>query len=128
MEEEFISNSERLRPQEEKDEEEQTKLDNLRGSPMAVGSLDEIIDDNHAIVSTGLGSEFYVGIMSFVDKDQLELGCSLLLHHRVHAVVGILDDDTDPMVAVMKLEKAPQETYADVGGGSGEITNYYTIR
>jgi 26S proteasome regulatory subunit T2 len=34
----------------------------------------------------------------------------------VHAVVGVLSDDTDPMVTVMKLEKAPQETYADIGG------------
>lgn len=35
---------------------------------------------------------------------------------QVHAVVGVLSDDTDPMVTVMKLEKAPQETYADIGG------------
>ena len=31
-------------------------------------------------------------------------------------MVGVLSDDTDPMVTVMKLEKAPQETYADIGG------------
>ena len=28
----------------------------------------------------------------------------------------MLLDDTDPMVSVMKLEKAPQESYADIGG------------
>lgn len=32
------------------------------------------------------------------------------------AVVGVLQDDVDPMVSVMKLEKAPTESYADVGG------------
>lgn len=37
-------------------------------------------------------------------------------YQQVHAVVGVLSDDTDPMVTVMKLEKAPQETYADIGG------------
>ena len=41
---------------------------------MSVGSLEEIIDDNHAIVSTSVGSEHYVSILSFVDKDQLEPG------------------------------------------------------
>lgn len=46
--------------------------------------------------------------MSFVDKEQLEPGCSVLLNHKNHAVVGVLADDTDPMVSVMKLEKAPQ--------------------
>ncbi|KAL1128821.1 hypothetical protein AAG570_013355 [Ranatra chinensis] len=88
---------------------------------MSVGNLEEIIDDNHAIVSTSVGSEHYVSILSFVDKDQLEPGCSVLLNHKVHAVVGVLSDDTDPMVTVMKLEKAPQETYADIGGLDTQI-------
>jgi ATP-dependent 26S proteasome regulatory subunit len=48
-------------------------------------------------------------------------GCSVLLNHKVHAVVGVLSDDTDPMVAVMKLEKAPSETYADIGGLDQQI-------
>merc|ERR1712223_761829 len=121
MEEEFIRNQERLKPQEEKNEEERSKVDDLRGTPMSVGNLEEIIDDNHAIVSTSVGSEHYVSILSFVDKDQLEPGCSVLLNHKVHAVVGVLSDDTDPMVTVMKLEKAPQETYADIGGLDQQI-------
>merc|ERR1719451_288339 len=121
MEEEFIRNQERLKPQEEKNEEERSKVDDLRGTPMSVGNLEEIIDDNHAIVSTSVGSEHYVSILSFVDKDQLEPGCSVLLNHKVHAVVGVLSDDTDPMVTVMKLEKAPTESYADVGGLENQI-------
>lgn len=83
---------------------------------MSVGTLEEIIDDNHAIVSTSVGSEHYVSILSFVDKDLLEPGCSVLLNHKVHAVIRVLMDDTDPLVTVMKVEKAPQETYADIGG------------
>ncbi|KAK6046219.1 hypothetical protein COOONC_16276 [Cooperia oncophora] len=121
MEQEFIQNQERLKPQEERQEEERTKVDELRGTPMAVGSLEEIIDDQHAIVSTNVGSEHYVNIMSFVDKEQLEPGCAVLLNHKNHAVIGVLADDTDPMVSVMKLEKAPQETYADVGGLDQQI-------
>merc|ERR1712087_463084 len=121
MEEEFIRNQERLKPQDEKNEEERSQVETLRGTPMAVGSLEEIIDENHAIVSTSVGSEHYVSIYSFVDKDQLEPGCSVLLNHKVHAVVGVLSDDTDPMVTVMKLEKAPQETYADIGGLDQQI-------
>ena len=43
------------------------------------------------------------------------------LVHQVHAVIGVLIDDTDPMVTVMKLEKAPQESYADIGGLDKQI-------
>eukprot|EP00794_Sanderia_malayensis_P020416 gene20416-22429_t len=121
MEEEFIQNQERLKPQEEKHEEERSKVDDLRGTPMSVGNLEEVINENHAIVSTSVGSEHYVSILSFVDKDLLEPGCSVLLNHKVHAVVGVLGDDTDPMVTVMKLEKAPQESYADIGGLDQQI-------
>ncbi|CAL8316336.1 unnamed protein product [Merluccius merluccius] len=121
MEEEFIRNQEQMKPLEEKQEEERSKVDDLRGTPMSVGTLEEIIDDNHAIVSTSVGSEHYVSILSFVDKDLLEPGCSVLLNHKVHAVIGVLMDDTDPLVTVMKVEKAPQETYADIGGLDNQI-------
>ena len=83
MEEEYIQNQERLKPQEEKAAEEREQVDEIRGSPMGVGSLEEIIDDNHAIVSSSVGPEYYVTIMSFVDKDQLEPGSSVLLHNKV---------------------------------------------
>jgi 26S proteasome regulatory subunit T2 len=63
--------------------EERSKVDDLRGSPMGVGNLEELIDDNHAIVSSSVGPEYYVTIMSFVDKDQLEPGSSVLLHNKV---------------------------------------------
>lgn len=56
---------------------------------MSVGTLEEIIDDNHAIVSTSVGSEHYVSILSFVDKDQLEPGCSVLLNHKVISLLNI---------------------------------------
>lgn len=36
-------------------------------------------------------------------------------------MVGILTDDADPMVSVMKVEKAPVETYADIGGLEEQI-------
>jgi len=123
LEEEFIQNQERLKPQahDEKDEEERTRVEDLRGSPMSVGTLEEIIDDDHAIVSTPSGPEHYVAIMSFVDKDLLEPGCTVLLHHKSSAVIGVLQDDADPMVSVMKLDKAPTESYADIGGLDQQI-------
>ncbi|KAL6760495.1 26S proteasome subunit P45 [Haematococcus lacustris] len=121
MEEEFVKNQELLKPHEERNEEDRTKVDELRGTPLTVGTLEEIIDENHAIVSSATGPEYYVCIMSFVDKTQLEPGCSVLLHNKAMAVVGILADEADPMVSVMKVEKAPLESYADVGGLEPQI-------
>ena len=50
---------------------------------MPVGTLEEIIDDDHAIVSIPSGPEHYVPILSVVDKNAIEPGCTVLLHHKV---------------------------------------------
>ena len=42
-----------------------------------------VLHNSHAIVSSAVGPEYYVGITSFVDKTQLEPGCSVLLHNKV---------------------------------------------
>lgn len=63
MEEEFVASQERLKPHEDKNEEDRSKVDDLRGSPMSVGNLEELIDENHAIVSSPVRLEYYIGIL-----------------------------------------------------------------
>jgi 26S proteasome regulatory subunit T2 len=62
------------------------------------GTLEEFIDENHVIVSTAMGPEYYVNLLSFVDRNQLEPGSTVLMHHKAMSVIGILGDDVDPMV------------------------------
>eukprot|EP00181_Compsopogon_caeruleus_P004966 CAMPEP_0184683980 /NCGR_PEP_ID=MMETSP0312-20130426/13398_1 /TAXON_ID=31354 /ORGANISM="Compsopogon coeruleus, Strain SAG 36.94" /LENGTH=439 /DNA_ID=CAMNT_0027136749 /DNA_START=126 /DNA_END=1445 /DNA_ORIENTATION=- len=121
MEEEFVANQEKFRPREQRTEEERLQVDELRGSPMGVGTLEEIIDDNHSIVSSAVGPEYYVTMCSFVDRDLLEPGSSVLLHNKSMTVVGVLTDEVDPMISVMKVENAPLESYADIGGLEQQI-------
>ena len=121
LEETYISNMQKLFSYEESERLEYKKVEEFRGSPMSVGTLEEIIDDNHVIVSSSNGPNYYVSIMSFVDKDQLEPGTTVLLHNKQMCVVGILNDDVDPSVTVMKVDKAPLESYADIGGLEKQI-------
>jgi len=121
MEQEFVANAELRRPLEESTNEDRAKVDELRGTPMMVGNLEEILDERHAIVSSSAGSEYYVPICSFVDKFELEPGSTILMHNKVLAVVGILNDEVDPLVSVMKVDKVPDETYADIGGLEKQI-------
>jgi 26S proteasome regulatory subunit T2 len=106
---------------------ERAKMEELRGTPMSVGTLEEIIDDTHAIVSSTNGPEYYVTIMSFVNQDLLEVGSSVLLHNKTSSVVGFLADDADPMVSVMKVEKAPSESYADIGGLHDQVFRFVSF-
>lgn len=34
-------------------------------------------------MSSSVGPEYYVSVLSFVDKTQLEPGCSVLMHNKV---------------------------------------------
>jgi 26S proteasome regulatory subunit T2 len=121
MEQEFIQNQEIHKPRSEQNENAKKSIDEIRGTPLQVGTLEEIIDENHAIVTAGNGIDYYVTILSIVNQDLLELGSSILLHNKQHSVVGILSDDADPLVSVMKVEKAPLESYADIGGLHDQI-------
>lgn len=124
LEEEFVQNQEALKPTGTTDDraaEERMRVDDMRGSPMGVGNLEEMIDDDHAIVSSATGPEYYVSIMSFVDKDLLEPNATVLLHHKSVSIVGVLTEASDPLITVMKLDKAPTESYADIGGLEQQI-------
>ncbi|CCF58841.1 hypothetical protein KAFR_0F02440 [Kazachstania africana CBS 2517] len=121
LEEEFVSNSEILKPFEKKQEDEKKQLQEIRGNPLSIGTLEEIIDDDHAIVTSPTMPDYYVSILSFVDKELLEPGCSVLLHHKTMSIVGVLQDDADPMVSVMKIDKSPTESYSDIGGLESQI-------
>lgn len=50
-----------------------------------------------------------------------EFACCKIFFNQVLSVVGLLQDEVDPMVSVMKVEKAPLESYADIGGLDAQI-------
>lgn len=121
LEKEFVTNQEAIKPKEERNKAERDQIEELSGTPLMIGTLEEMIDENHCIISTAMGPQYYVNILSFVDKDLLEPGCTILMNYKMYAVVGILSDDSDPMINVMKVDKAPAETYADIGGLEQQI-------
>ena len=83
---------------------------------MQVATLEDIVDEQHAIVSLAGGAlPFYVAIMSFVDRDKLQANAKVLLGKRSAAIVGVLEDDFGMLATKMRLEKAPPETFADIG-------------
>lgn len=69
MQQEYIKRQEEFKPQQKRKEEETEKIEELRGNMMDVGNLEEFVDEDHCIVSTNVGTEHYVAILSIVDKD-----------------------------------------------------------
>ena len=82
---------------------------------------------SHAIISTSTGTEYYVGVLSIVDKGQLEPGSTVLLHSKVLSVVGLLSDEADPMVSVMKVRTVMGWAAARCGRSDGILKDQRTL-
>lgn len=61
-------------------------IESIRGSPLNICTVDEIIDEDHVIISIRGVLQYLVGVASFVDRDLLEPNCSVL----VNPIVGSL--------------------------------------
>lgn len=130
IEENFIEKQEQIKLEKEKQAEEgqaeemtleRKQIEKMRQTPLLIGTLEEIIDDNHAIVASQPSVEYYVPIYSFVDRALLQVGQNVLCNNKNMHIVGVIQDDTNPLLNVMKVENAPDETYADVGGLEEQI-------
>ena len=55
----------------------------IREPPLKICTAEEIIDDDHVIISLRGVLEYLVGVASFVDRDLLEPGVSALITTNV---------------------------------------------
>jgi 26S proteasome regulatory subunit T2 len=97
------------------------KLDQIFGIPITTGTLEELFDDDKAIISTNNGPEFYVDICSFVNKNMLTIGDSVLLHGKSLSIIGIVKENFNPLIKLMKVDLVPTEDFGFVGGLSKQI-------
>ena len=96
-------------------------LNQLRGSPITIGIIEEKFNDNKAIISTNNGFEFYVEICSFVNTSSLRPGESVLLHGKSFSIIGAIKNNANPLVNLMKVDLAPTENFQSIGGLEEQI-------
>ena len=66
-------------------------IDQLRGIPLSmIETLEEFIEDNHAIVYYAFDLNYYSLIVS--------LKCAIILNNKDHTIVDVLENDVDPLI------------------------------
>lgn len=75
-----------------------------------------MIDENYGIVGSTSGSQYYVRVLSTLNREELKPNARVALHRSSHSVVDILPPDTDAAVQMMKMTEKPDVSYSDVGG------------
>lgn len=90
------------------------EIKRIQSVPLVIGQFNEVIDANYGIVGSTAGSNYYVRILSTIDRELLKPNTSVALHRHSHSVVDILPPESDSTVQIM-AEK-PDVSYKDIGG------------
>merc|ERR1719460_3540872 len=94
----------------------QEEIKRVQSVPLVIGQFSEMIDQNRGIVSSTTGSNYFVRILSTLNRELLKPSSSVALHRHSHAVVDILPPEADSTVQSMTMGEKPDVTYADIGG------------
>ena len=93
----------------------------LKNPPLIVGHLQDILDDERAIVRSSNGTVFQVSINQRLSKDKLRPGTRVALNQDTLSVIEVLHDAWDPMVSGAEMVEKPNVEYDSVGGLDEEI-------
>lgn len=88
----------------------------IQSVPLVIGQFLEMIDTNYGIVGSTAGSNYYVRILSTLDRERLKPSSSVALHRHSHAVVEILPPESDSSIQMMQMSEKPDVKYSDIGG------------
>ena len=85
----------------------QEEVKRIQSVPLVIGQFLEIIDHNHGIVSSTAGSNYYVRVLSTINRELLKAGSSVALHRHSNAVVDVLPPEADSSIALMSATERP---------------------
>lgn len=94
----------------------QEEVKRIQSVPLVIGQFLEAVDQNNAIVGSTTGSNYYVRILSTLDRELLKPGSSVALHKYSNALVDILPPEADSSIAMLRPDEKPEVSYLDIGG------------
>jgi len=94
----------------------QEEVKRIQSVPLVIGQFLEIVDEEHAIVGSTTGSNYYVRILSTINRELLKPSASVALHKHSNALVDILPPEADSSINLMSADEKPDVSYMDIGG------------
>ncbi|ETW63292.1 26S protease regulatory subunit 6B [Plasmodium falciparum CAMP/Malaysia] len=92
------------------------EIKRIQSVPLIIGQFLDIIDNNYGIVSSTAGSNYYVRILSTLNKEDLKPSVSVALHRHSHSIVNILPSESDSSIQLLQITERPNVKYTDLGG------------
>eukprot|EP00096_Caligus_rogercresseyi_P012916 TRINITY_DN557_c0_g1_i4.p1 TRINITY_DN557_c0_g1~~TRINITY_DN557_c0_g1_i4.p1 ORF type:complete len:409 (+),score=163.43 TRINITY_DN557_c0_g1_i4:34-1260(+) len=114
VQEDYIKDEQRNLKKEYLHAKEEVKR--IQSVPLVIGQFLEAVDQNTGIVGSTTGSNYYVRILSTLDRELLKPSASVALHKHSNALVDVLPPEADSSISMLQADEKPDVSYADIGG------------
>lgn len=94
----------------------QEEVKRIQSVPLVIGQFLEMVDASTGIVGSTTGSNYYVRILSTLNRELLKPSSSVALHRHSNALVDILPPEADSTISMMGADEKPDVSYSDIGG------------
>eukprot|EP00976_Prorocentrum_cordatum_P104063 1193727-Prorocentrum_minimum.AAC.7 len=94
----------------------QEEVKRIQSVPLVIGQFLEMVDANSGIVGSTTGSNYYVRILSTLNRELLKPSASVALHRHSNALVDILPPEADSSISLLAAGEKPDVSYTDIGG------------
>ena len=74
----------------------------IQSVPLVIGQFLEAVDANYGIVGSTTGSNYYVRLLSTIDRELLKPGSSVALHKHSNALVDVLPPEADSSISMLR--------------------------
>lgn len=109
LQEEYIKEEQRSLKRELLRAQEEVKR--IQAVPLVIGQFLEMIDRNSGIIGSTTGSNYYVRILSTLNRELLKPSSSVALHRHSNALVDILPPEADSSISLLSQSERPDVTY-----------------
>lgn len=90
----------------------QEEVKRIQSVPLVIGQFLEMVDANSGIVGSTTGSNYYVRILSTLNRELLKPSSSVALHRHSNALVDILPPEADSSISLLGENEKPDITYS----------------
>ncbi len=94
----------------------QEEVKRIQSVPLVIGQFLEMIDAHTGIVGSTTGSNYYVRVLSTIDRELLKPTSSVALHRHSNSLVDVLPPEADSSIQLLGAGEKPDVTYTNIGG------------
>ena len=100
--------------------EEEVRL--MRMPPHVIGNIQDVLDDERAVVRSSNGTVFLVTYNRGIDTEMMKPGARVALNQDTLSIIDVLHDAWDPLVMGAEMLEKPITTFSDLGGLDEQIS------